>query len=103
LKKGLTLKDKNFTAILTHIYIRKYDPSEYGKYKGDVDFIIDDEEYANLKEKVINKEYAGAEMYQRTGWDTIQITKGEIDVVSYLSTLEMAEKLRVKFDDLTNL
>ena len=103
LNEQLILKDGDYIATFTHIYIRKFDPSEYGKNKGDIDFIVDDKEYSKLKDEVSKNKYQGAEMYQRPGWDTIQITEKNIDVVSYLSTREMAEKVRVKFDNLTNL
>ncbi|MDD3647910.1 MAG: hypothetical protein PHS44_05435 [Candidatus Dojkabacteria bacterium] len=103
LKKELRLTDGDYAAIFTHVYIRKYDPSEYGRNKGDVDFVAGEEEYSFLKNKVRNSEYKGAAMYNRPGWDTIQITETGIDVVSYLCTRKMAEKVRVKFDSLTNL
>ncbi len=94
---------KGAKATFTYIYIRKPDPSDYGKYLGDVDFIMSPNEYEKLKQKIILKKYPGAIMYDRPGWDTIQLTLPEIDVVSYISTKAMAEKARVKFDSLTKL
>lgn len=82
----------------THLYIRKPDPTPYGKYKGDVDFIIAPEKYLKLKEKVENGEVKGAEIYDRPGWDNIQLSDHDIDAVAYVSTKEMTEKVRVKFD-----
>lgn len=90
-------------AIFTHLYIRKFDHSEYGKYLGDIDFVTNSEEYKELKTRVINKEFPGAVMYDRPGWDNIELSLPNIDVVAYISTQEMAEKARVKFDNLTNL
>lgn len=101
LKVPITLKDSD--AEFTHLYIRKFDPSEYGKHKGDIDFVVDSETYEKYKQEVMNSKYSEAKMYDRPGWDTIQISKPEVDVVSYLTTQEFAEKVRVKFDNLTQL
>ncbi len=83
-------------AVYTHLYIRKPDPSSYGQYLGDIDFIIDHHEYKNLKQSVTD--IKGAEIYDRPGWDTIQLTNPKINSVAYVSTIEFAEKVRVKFD-----
>jgi 8-oxo-dGTP diphosphatase len=82
----------------THLYIRNLDPTPYGKYKGDVDFVIEQEEYKELKERVGKGEIKGAEIYNRPGWDNIQLTDPTINAVAYISTMEMAEKVRIKFD-----
>ncbi len=87
----------------THLYVRKYDDSDYGKNKGDVDYLVDLEKYVHLKEAVIKGGFKNALMYKRPGWDTIQISNKGYDVISYLSTKEMAEKVRVKFDSKTDL
>ena len=99
----LSVKDGEGEAVFTHIYIRKNDPSDYGLNKGDVDFLMEKEDYNSLKKKVINSEYTNATMYDRPGWDTIQIMNEEVDAVAYIATQEMAEKVRIKFDNLTNL
>lgn len=80
----------------THLYIRKPDPSPYGKYLGDIDFVVDGKEYDELKNNV--KNIAGAELYDRPGWDTIQITNPNIKSIAYVSTKEFAEKVRIKFN-----
>lgn len=82
----------------THLYIRKFDPTPYGKYLGDVDFILENSEYLDLKEKVLKNMIKDAQIYDRTGWDTIQITNPDINAVTYISTKDFAEKVRVKFD-----
>lgn len=99
----IVVKANSTTAKLTHLYIRKFDPSEYGKNLGDVDFVADEENYIELKKQVLDHHFSGASMYDRPGWDTIQMTKIGINVVAYLSTQAMAKKVRVKFDHLTNL
>lgn len=103
LKEPFLLNDNDFPAKFTHIYIRKYDSSDYGKYKGDIDFITSNDRYQELKSAVMANQYPNAAMYDRPGWDTIQVTQADVDVVAYLSTLQMAEKVRVKFDSLTQL
>lgn len=82
----------------THLYIRKPDPTPYGKYQGDVDFVMDQDEYKELKEKVGNGEVKSAEIYDRPGWNNIQLTDTTIGAVAYVSTMQMAEKVRIKFD-----
>lgn len=82
----------------THLYIRKPDLTSYGKYLGDVDFVLSPKEYKILKDKVKDGKAApGMEIYDRTGWDTIQITNPKINSVAYISTQSFAEKVRVKF------
>lgn len=99
----LSIKDREVEAVFTHIYIRKHDLSDYGLNKGDVDFLMESKEYNSLKEKVLNNDYTDATMYDRPGWDTVQIMNEEVDAVAYIATQEMAEKVRIKFDNLTNL
>lgn len=85
-------------ATYTHLYIRKPDPTPYGKYLGDVDFILDSAEYQKLKESVTKGLIKGAEVYDRPKWDTVQMTSLDVDSVAYVSTKEFAEKVRVKFE-----
>lgn len=98
LLKPITIKsDKGLPeAIYTHLYIRKPDPTPYGKYKGDIDFIMATKDYELAKQNV--KSINGAELYDRPGWDTIQITSPEVSSVAYISTKEFSKKVRVKFD-----
>lgn len=90
--------DENPQAIYTHLYIRKFDPSPYGTYLGDVDFVMRRDAYIKLRESVSRGFIPGAEIYKRPGWDTIQITDPNINSVAYISTRNFAEKVRVKFD-----
>lgn len=103
LQSPITLAYDEYNDVITHIYIRKYDPSDYGKYSGDMDFVCSNDEYMKLKTDVLSRKIPNCTMYERTGWDTIQITHKESPVVAYLSTMEMAIKARMKFDNLTNL
>lgn len=86
-------------ATYTHLYIRKPDPTPYGQYLGDVDFVMELDEYAKLKNSILSeKEIEGIQIYNRPGWDTIQITDPQINSVAYISTMSMAVKARIKFD-----
>ena len=86
------------SATYTHLYIRKPDPTPYGKYLGDVDFIMEEQEYSEFKNSVQNGLIKGAEIYDRPSWETVQITDQNINSVAYISTKEFSEKVRVKFD-----
>lgn len=82
----------------THLYIRKSDKAPYGKYLGDVDFVLKKIDYHRLKSLVGMGKIKGAKIYDRPGWDTIEITDLNINAVSYVSTQEFAEKVRIRFD-----
>ncbi len=84
-------------TIYTHVYIRKPDSTTYGRYLGDIDFILEPNEYIKLKDLVAKGRIKGAEIYDRPGWDTIQITDPHINSVAYISTKEFAEKVRAEF------
>lgn len=103
LKHPIVIESDGKRYEVTYLYVRKYDPTEYGRNKGDVDFVVSEESYASLRKKVENGDYPGAEIYNRPGWDNIQITRKGLDVVAYIGTMQMAKKARIKFDDLTNL
>lgn len=85
-------------ATYTHLYIRRPDPTPYGKNPGDIDFVVEDGEYLRLKSLVESGKVNGAKMYDRPGWDTIQITDSSVDAVGYISTQEFAERVRIRFD-----
>ncbi len=102
------LKQKYFTLVepivvgdiaYQYLYIRQPDVSDYGKFLGDVDFYMPDADYLELKERLAEGEtFSGAKMYDRTGWDMIQLSDPNIKSVAYVSTLEMAQKAHIKHD-----
>lgn len=84
------------SATYTHLYIRKPNPDS--PEAGDVDFVLPQEEYVKLKNRILaGEKVPGASLYNRPGWDTIEIRNPNIDALAYVSTQEMAEKVRVKF------
>lgn len=86
-------------AIYTHLYIRKPDHTPYGKYSGDIDFVMDEESYKEFKLDVLAGKYdEGIEIYNRPNWDTVQITNPKVSSVAYICTKEFSERVRVKFD-----
>ena len=52
---------------------------------------------SKTQNSVLSELIKGAEMYDRPGWDTIQISDPNINAVAYVSTKEFAEKVRVRF------
>lgn len=101
LKEPLVIKAEGDLpeAAYAHLYIRKPDLTPYGRYKGDVDFVLGTTDYEKLKNQVLsNNNFPGAEIYDRPRWDTIQLTDPNINSVAYVGTKEFAEKVRVRFD-----
>jgi hypothetical protein len=86
-------------TIYNYLYIRKPDPSPYGKYIGDVDFYVGDDEYLKLVADVESgKINNGVKLYQQAGVGTfVQMTNPEISSVSYVSTKVLSEMVRVKY------
>lgn len=80
----------------TYLYIRK--PSPDSPELGDVDFVLPANEYVALKQRILSGEkIKGAQIYNRPGWDNIEIRDSQIKALTYVSTQEMAEKVRIKF------
>lgn len=84
------------SATYTHLYIRK--PNPESPEAGDVDFVLSKDEYAKLKDRIIGGEaIPGASIYDRPGWDTIEVRDPHISALAYIGTQEMAEKARKRF------
>ena len=100
----ISAKDDVPDTTYTHLYIRKPDSSAYGEYLGDVDFVLSEDEYTKIKNKLLaGRNIKGAKIYDRPGWDTIEISDPEINSIAFLSTKEFSERVRVKFTADTNL
>ena len=100
LKEPIVFPPQSGAGRMTYewLYIRKYDPGPYGRYLGDVDFVMESEEYAKYKQLVQEGKIKGAEMHDRPGWETWHIADPTIKSIAYVEMVDMAEKVRVKFD-----
>lgn len=78
-----------------YLYIRK--PSPNSTEIGDIDFILSPSEYTELKKKVRVGKIRNAYIYDRPGWDMVEIRKPGVMVLPYVTTKDMAEKARVRF------
>lgn len=86
----------------TYLYIRRPDP--YRHHVGDVDFYLEQEKYTELKRSMLNgKKIEGARVFDRADLDMIELYDPDVDVLAYVSTNKMAETVRVKQSDATNL
>ncbi len=86
----------------TYLYIRKPDP--YRHHVGDVDFYLDQEQYNELKQALAGgKQVKGARIFPRNDLDMIELYDPDIDVLAYVSTNTMTEKVRIKLSNETNL
>ncbi|OGJ01520.1 hypothetical protein A3G98_00270 [Candidatus Nomurabacteria bacterium RIFCSPLOWO2_12_FULL_37_8] len=79
----------------TYLYIRR--PDQYRAQVGDLDFVLDDEKYKELKNSLPKgKEINGAKIFDRPDLDMIELSDPDIDALSYISTRAMVEKVRVR-------
>ena len=81
----------------THLYIRKPDP--YRAQVGDVDFVLEDGKYQELKESLQDgKVMEGTRIFPRGDMDMVELLDPDIDVLGYVSSWEETEKVRVKIN-----
>jgi hypothetical protein len=79
----------------TYLYIRQPDP--YRHHVGDVDFFLDPEKYTELKRSLVEgKNVSGARVFPRQDLDMIELYNPDVDVLAYVSTNTMTEKVRIK-------
>lgn len=91
-------KDDVPEATYTHLYIRKPDPAPEGRYTGDIDFVLDDAQYTKFKQSLIDGAVIkGVHIYDRPGWDMIELSDPNISTIAYISRKTMTEKVRVRF------
>lgn len=86
----------------TYLYIRRPDP--YRAHVGDVDFYLEQSQYDELKQAMLNgKKVNGARVFGRQDLDMIELYNPDVDVLGYVSTNTMSEKVRVKLSEETKL
>jgi hypothetical protein len=98
LKEPITVSeiDDIPSTTYTYLYIRK--PNLASPEAGDIDFVTPRDEYAILKQKLLNGESVpNAFVYGRPGWDMIELRNPKINALAYIGTKEMVEKVRIKF------
>jgi len=82
-------------TIYTYLYIRR--PDQYRAQVGDVDFVIGDKEYSELKESLQKgSQINGAKIFDRPDLDMVELSDPDTDALAYVSTRAMTEKVRVK-------
>lgn len=91
----VTESDDAPAATYEWLYIRK--PSIDSPQVGDIDFVMSDADYAEFKKSVESGAVEGANIYERPGWDMVELKTLDSDVLPYICTKEMAEKVRVRF------
>lgn len=80
----------------TYLYVRQ--PEADSPQAGDVDFVLDPDEYGKLKQKILSgSKIKGASIFDRPGWDMIELRNPEVNALAYISTGDMAERVRVRF------
>lgn len=81
--------------IYTHLYIRKPDP--YRHHVGDLDFYLSPVEYLELKSEFERwNALPSARIFPRTDLDMIELHHPDSDVLAYVSTNMMSERVRIK-------
>lgn len=104
LHNSITIPEKDGVpeTTYTHLYIRRPDP--YRHHVGDVDFYLAQKEYEKLKKSLLaGKKMDGARVFERPDLDMIELYNPDSDLLAYVSTKKMTEKVRVEISDVTKL
>jgi hypothetical protein len=76
----------------TYLYVRR--PDEQKPQVGDVDLVLDGEEFEKLKNEVVGKKVVdGVEMFYRPDLNMIVLEDKDIDVLAYITTKYMYENV----------
>lgn len=82
-------------TVYTYLYIRR--PDQYRAQVGDVDFVLGDQDYAELKKALQSgAQMNGARVFDRPDLDMVELSDPDSDALAYVSTVAMTEKVRVK-------
>lgn len=85
-----------------YLYIRR--PNLKSPQAGDVDFMLEQDEFEALKARLLGGEVVpGARIFDRPDLDMIELYNSEVDALAYVSPSAMTEKVRTKQSDLTKL
>ena len=81
------------------MYIRKPDP--YRSHVGDIDFILEEPTYSELKESLIKgAKIKGARVFERPDLDMIELYDPDVDALGYVSPRDMTEKVRTRIKEM---
>ncbi len=83
-------------ADYAYLYVRK--PAIDSPEQGDIDFILTLGDFERLKLRVAAGKVEGASIYDRPGWDMVELRDPSIAAIAYVSYEAMAVKARIKFD-----
>jgi hypothetical protein len=79
----------------TYLYIRKPDP--YRAQAGDVDFVLAEDKYLELKQALqAGASVKGARVFERSDLDMVELYDPDVDALGYVSPRAMTEKVRIK-------
>ncbi len=85
-----------------YLYIRRPNPNS--PQAGDVDFMLEQDEFEVLKVRLLAGEVVpGARIFDRPDLDMIELYDPEVDALAYVSPRAMTEIVRTKQSILTNL
>lgn len=88
-------KDDVPETTYTYLYIRQ--PYQNSPRVGDVDFVLSDNKYIELKESLLKGvKITGAKIFDRPDLDMIELSDPDIDALAYVSTKDMTENVRIK-------
>ena len=81
-------------TVYTYLYIRKPD---YHKEVGDVDFVLNDKRYIELKNSLLSgTEIKGMEVLDRPDLDLIKLFDPDVDTLSFIGSKDMDESVNTK-------
>jgi hypothetical protein len=79
-------------TVYTYLYIRK--PDQHMEV-GDVDFVLDDREYDELKESLLEgKKIKGMEVFDRPELNLIRLSNPDVDTISFIGKMDIAGNIR---------
>lgn len=82
-------------TVYTYLYIRK--PDIYRAQVGDVDFVLEEDKYLELKKSLESGvSMKSVRIFPRADLDMVELYNPDIDALGYVSPREMTEKARVK-------
>ena len=83
------------TTTYTYLYIRK--PEDQRHEVGDVDFVLNNKEYLDLKNSLLGgKKIRGVEILDRLDLDLIKLSDPDIDTISFIGTEYMSGNMKIQ-------